>query len=137
MKKKTTIVLGVSVCLLIGLGAVYNFMLRAQAIERAAPVFNDAANRCSISEGIPQKVGCLLAEGTKAMDHDNRLATKLLLLGIKTLGDSYRNENYVDDTGQKLVLAKIKHDEGEFVASAHLYQSVLKSRLIMLDALRR
>lgn len=137
MKKTIAIVLGVSVCLLIGFGTAYHFMFGVQAAERALPAFNDVADRCSISDGIPQKVSCLLAEGTKAIDQDNRLATKLLRLGIKILGKLYRNKNYIDDTGQKLVLAKIKHAEGDFVASANLYQSVLKSRLIMLNAHHR
>ena len=90
---------------------------------------------CSAYDGVQQEVTCLLSEGTKAIDSDVQLAIELLRLGIKRLGEEYYNENYIDDTGMKLGLAKIKYEEANFKSSADLYKGVLESRLDMFNTL--
>ena len=69
------------------------------------------------------------------VESDVQLAIELLRLGIKRLGEEYYNENYIDDTGMKLGLAKIKYEEANFKSSADLYKGVLESRLDMFKTL--
>ena len=54
--------------------------------------------------------------------------------GIEIIGSDYNNNlRYIDDSGQKLALAKIENQEGNNSIASNLAKNVLGARIVMLS----
>lgn len=75
----------------------------------------------------------LLEQGEKQID-DSQFpeAINTLNEGIELIGSEYVSPLTIDDTGQKLVLAKIEQKNGRYNIAANLLKSVLTTRLSIM-----
>ena len=77
------------------------------------------------------KSKCFYELGASSISSEKyKEAIEQLTAGIKTMGQNYNMDGRaIDDTGQKLTLAKIEEKRGNLEVSANLYKSVLGSRI--------
>lgn len=61
-------------------------------------------------------------------------AIKTLYKGLELIGSDYESPLTIDDTGQKLTLAKIEEKNGRYNVAANLLRNVLTARVNILDS---
>ncbi len=72
----------------------------------------------------------LLTEAVAQMRAENWLgANASLVEGIRVLGDDYRPDGVLDDTGQRVAVAKQNELDGRLSIAANLRETVLSTRL--------
>jgi len=90
---------------------------------------------CSQITSGAEKSGCLYALGLSSIsDKKYKEAIELFANRIKMLGQDYNKDGRaIDDTGQKLTLAKIEEQKDHLEVSANLYKGVLDSRIHLVS----
>lgn len=95
----------------------------------AAPLTERTIDRCGSFESYQQALRHYGNGATAVANGDARVAVQSFDSGVDALGATYYDEDLIDDSGMKLVLAKTEEAQGRFESAANLKKSVLESRL--------